>query len=118
MSLHRHSDCSMKPHCPIILPLLLTALLCASCKEDPKLVEERSKQKVEIARLKGDLDMITEKVRNLPPDMSADLEKARKTEEEQAAEEKKLEDEVSKVMAQKRTLQAEFDAWRAKHSMK
>ncbi len=97
---------------------MLTALLCASCKEDPKLVEERSKQKVEIARLKGDLSMTEEKVKNLPPDMTEELGKARKTSEEQAAEEKKLEDEISKVMARKRSLQAEFDAWRAKHSMK
>jgi len=97
---------------------LLTALLCASCKEDPKLVEERSKQKVEIARLKDELAITEEKVRSLPHDMSADLGKARKTADEQTAEEKKLEDEVTKLMAQKRTLQGDFDAWRAKHSMK
>ncbi len=104
-------------HLSFLLPLCM-ACFCPSCKENPKLVEERAKQKVEIARLKGDLAIIEEKLKNLPPDQSADLEKARKSAEEQTAEVAKLEAELSGLSARKRALQSEFDTYRAKHALK
>jgi len=94
------------------------AFFCVSCKEDPKTVEQRAKQKVEIARLSGDIAEVELEIRNLPPDMSADLEKARKTVEGKSIEVMKLEAEVSGLSARRRALQAEFDTWRAKHPSK
>jgi peptidoglycan hydrolase CwlO-like protein len=98
--------------------LVLIALTCGSCSDDPKLVEKREKQKAEITRLKGEVALIEEKLKNLPPDVSADLAKARKTSEQQTAEIAELEKEVAVLETRKRTLQNEFDAYRAKYQIK
>ena len=98
---------------------LLLAVLCfASCGDDPKLVEKRDKQRAEIARLKGEIALIEEKLKNMPPDVSAEVETARKRADEQAAEVAKLEAEVAELEARKRALQAEFDSYRAKYQLK
>jgi chromosome segregation ATPase len=98
--------------------LILVALACASCSDDPKLVEKREQQKAEIARLKGELALIDEKLKNLPPDVSADLAVAKQLAEKQAAEVAGLENEVADLEARKRALQSEFDAYRAKYQIK
>ena len=96
----------------------LSLVLLASCSEDPKLVEKREKQKVEITKLKGDVALIEEKLKNLPPDVSSDLAEAKETSEKQAAEVARLEAEVATLDARKRSLQAEFDAYHAKYQVK
>ncbi len=101
-----------------LILVLFSAFFCVSCKEDPKIVEQRAKQKVEIARLNGDLAEVELGIRNLPPDLSSDLEKARRIAEEKTVEVMKLETEVSGLSARKRLLQAEFDTWRATHPSK
>lgn len=100
-----------------LIPILL-ALACASCGEDPKLVEKHEKQKAEVARLKGELALVEEKLKNMPADVSEDLEKAKKQSEDQAAEAAGLEKEIAALEARKRALQAEFDAYRAKYQVK
>ena len=97
---------------------VLFSLSCASCGDDPKLVEKREKQKAEIIRLKGELALIDEKLKNLPPDVSADLAIARTLSEKQSAEVAGLETEVAALEAKKRSLQDEFDAYRAKYQVK
>jgi chromosome segregation ATPase len=96
----------------------LIALSCASCGDDPKLVEKREMQKAEITRLKGELALIEEKLKNLPPDVSTDLVDARQLSEKQAAEVAALEKEVEALDARKRALKSEFDAYRAKYQVK
>ncbi len=98
--------------------LALFALSCASCGDDPKLVEKREKQKAEIARLKGELALIEEKLKSLPPDVSKDLAEAQQLSEKQSAEVAGLENEVAVLEARKRSLQSEFDAYRAKYQVK
>lgn len=98
--------------------LLLAVLCCPSCGDDPKLVEKRDKQRAEIARLKGEIALIEEKLKNMPPDVTAELEATRKRAEEQTAEVAKLESEVSELEARKRVMQAEFDSYRAKYQLK
>lgn len=108
----------MKPPPLNCLLSLFVAFACVSCGDDPKMVEKREKQKAEIARLKGEIALIEEKLKNVPPDVSEDLAAAKKQEEEQNAEIAKLEAEVSSLEARKRSLQSEFDSYRAKYQVK
>ena len=102
---------------PCSLAFLL-AICCTSCSDDPKLVEKREKQKAEISRLRGQLALIEEKLKSLPPDVSGDLTEARQLAEKQSAEVAGLEAEVTALESRKRALQAEFDAYRAKYQVK
>ena len=98
--------------------IVLIALSCASCGDDPKLLEKREQQKAEITRLKGELALIEEKLKNLPPDVSTDLTEAKKLSDKQTAEVAELEKEVAGLDARKRLLQSEFDAYKAKYELK
>lgn len=97
---------------------VLVALSCASCSDDPKLVEKREQQKIKISRLKGELALIDEKLKNLPPDVSSDLAEAKQLSGKQAAEVAALETEVAALDARKRALQKEFEAYQAKYQIK
>ncbi len=98
--------------------IALFALSFASCSEDPKLVEKREKQKAEITRLKGDLALVEEKLKSLPPDVSSDLATAKEVSEKQNAEVARLETEVAALDARKRSLQNEFDSYKVKYQVK
>ena len=100
-----------------LLLSLFVSLSCFSCgkKEDPLLLEKREQQKTEIARLKGELALLEEKLKNLPPDVTAELEAASRQAEQQTAEIAKLEAEAADLEARKRALQKEYDAYRAKY---
>ena len=108
MRLH-HVSCSLA---------VLLAFSSASCSDDPKLVEKREKQKAEISRLKGELALIDEKLKNLPPDVSEQLAEAQKVSEKQTAEVAALETEVADLEAKKRSLQGEFEDYQAKYQVK
>ena len=97
---------------------ILLALLSVSCSDDPKLVEKREKQKVELARLRGEISLLDEKIRNLPPDVTDQLVAARQTAAKQAAEVASLEAEVTALEAKKRSLESEFEAYQAKYQVK
>ena len=92
-----------------LIPILI-AFACASCGEDPKLVEKHEKQKAEVARLKGELALVEEKLKNMPADVSEDLEKAKKQAGEQAAEAAGVGKENPPPEARKRTPPAGGDA--------
>ncbi|NQW99566.1 hypothetical protein HQ447_02825 [bacterium] len=97
----------------VVVSLSLTA-----CGDDPVLVEKREKQRAEITRLKGELAFIDEKLKSLPPDVSADLAEAQQLFEKQTAEVAEMEKEVAGLETRKRALQAEFDAYQAKYQVK
>jgi peptidoglycan hydrolase CwlO-like protein len=101
----------------LLSPLLISVLL-TSCGDDPAMVEKREKQKTEISRLKGELNLIEEKLKNIPGDVSEELTKARKDAEQQAEEIAKLEAEITALDTRKRTLQSDFDSYRAKYQAK
>ena len=105
---------------PWSLCLIFSAIVfsLASCGDDPKLVEKREQQKAEISRLKGEIALIEEKLKNMPPDVSEDLAAAKKKAEEQTAEVAKLEAEVAALDARKRAIKTDFDAYRAKYQVK
>ena len=108
----------MKLHLHSHLLATMAVLACASCGEDPKLLEKHEKQKVEITRLKGELALIDEKLNSLPPDVTDELIEARKVSEEQSAQVAALETEVAALEAKKRSLQKEFEAYQAKYQVK
>lgn len=97
---------------------VVAALFCASCSDDPKLVEKREQQKAEISRLKGELAMIEEQLKSLPPDVSADLAEAKQLSEKQSAEVAALETEVAALDTRKRALQKEFEAYQSKYRVR
>ena len=99
----------------VLLPIILAL---SSCGDPPELVAKREQQRAEIARLKGELEIMEEKLRNMPPDVSEELDEARKKAEKQTAEISGLEAEIKELQARKRTLQAEFDSYRAKYQVK
>lgn len=108
----------MKPPSPRILLAAASAAILASCGDDPELVAKREKQKAEITKLNGELALVQEKLKNLPPDVSADLEKAKKQSEQQSAEIATLEKEIAELQGRKRALQTEFDEYRVKYQTK
>ena len=97
---------------------VLSAMLFCSCGDDPALVEKRDKQRTEITRLKGEIALIEEKLKSMPPDVSGELESARKRSAEQMAEVETLEKEIAALETKKRAIQAEFDSYRAKYQLK
>jgi hypothetical protein len=99
-----------------IIALCIIAL--TSCGDDPKLVEKREKQKAEITRLKGEIALIDEKLKTLPPDVSSEFAEAKQIAEKQNAEVERLESEVATLDARKRSLEKEFDAYRLKYQAK
>jgi peptidoglycan hydrolase CwlO-like protein len=98
--------------------LLVSSLLFASCGDDPKLVEKREKQKAEVSKLRGELALIEEKLKSLPPDVSAELTTTRELVEKQQSEVEELEKEVAVLEDRKRTLQGEFDSYKIKYQLK
>jgi hypothetical protein len=97
---------------------VIFALSCASCGDDPKLVAKRDEQKAEIARLKGELALIDEKLKSLPPDVTTELAVAKELSAKQSSEVAVLEAEVAGLEARKRSLQGEFDAYKLKYQVK
>jgi predicted nucleic acid-binding Zn-ribbon protein len=97
---------------------VLFALSCVSCNDDPKLVAKRDEQNVEIAKLKGELALIEEKLKTLPPDVTAQLAEAKELSAKQSSEVAVLEAEVTGLEARKRSLQSEFDAYKLKYQVK
>jgi peptidoglycan hydrolase CwlO-like protein len=97
---------------------LSLSLVFSSCGDDPKLVEKREKQRAEITRLKGELALIDEKLKNLPPDVSGELEEAKQLSEKQNAEVAQLERDVAALESKKRELQSSFTAYQAKYPLR
>lgn len=97
---------------------VLIAFASISCGDDPELVEKREQQKAEISRLRGELALIEEKLKNLPPDVSAELPEAKRLVTTQTAEIAALETEIATLETRKKSLQSEFDAYQAKYKIK
>lgn len=95
-----------------------SSLFIISCGDDPKMVEKREQQKAEISKLRGEIALIEEKLKNLPPDVSADLAATRDLVEKQQSEVAVLEKEVAVLVERKRELQNEFDSYKIKYQLK
>lgn len=98
--------------------ILAAAVSSVSCGDDPKMVEKRDQQKAEITRLKGEVALIDEKLKNLPPDVTEELNAAKKIAESQSAEVAKLEEEVAALEEKKRSIESDFQAYQLKYKVR
>lgn len=94
--------------------IALLAMASVSC-EDPKLVEKRDSQKAEITKLRGEIALIEEKLKSLPPDVTGDLEVARSLANKQKEEIESLEKEVAELNDKREALEAEYEAYQVKY---
>lgn len=84
------------------LVTVLASFLLSSCGDDPELVKKHGEQESEIAKLNGELSLLNARLKNLPPDDSAKLEKS-------MAEAAKLEDERTRLSNEVAILEAEHN---------
>jgi Tfp pilus assembly protein PilN len=91
--------------------------LCA-CKDNPELVRKREEQRTEIKRLEGELSVLEEKLKDIPPDRTKELILAKGEADAQTVEIEKLEQEVTVLDARKKELETRFSEYRRKYPLK
>lgn len=106
----------MKSHSNILL-FILCAISLSSCKDDPALIKQREEQKAEIARLEGEMNILSEKINALPADRSDELADTKKKVELQNEEMAKLEKDITTLQAKKRGLEDEFAQYQRKYPL-
>lgn len=120
---------SLLPHLPMtsqsirsfsLLPFLTSAALLsiASCGENSELVKKHGEQQAEIARLRGEIALIEERLKSLPPDRSAELESALEASRRLEAEHTILAAEVSELEARRDSLKRDYEEYRAKYAVR
>lgn len=106
---------------PTLLNTVLAAFLLfinSSCRENPEKIIIREKQKIELAKLKGEIAIMEEKIKNLPPDSTDDLARTRKELIATNNEITQLQQEINQLEATKKALQEDFDKYRLKYQVK
>ena len=104
----------MNTNIPAACLAIVATFFCVCCGDDVELIEKKNSQAAEITRLQGEIALIEEKLRTLPPDLSGELESKRKEIAAQEAEIKQLEAKIREQEERKNALQQEFSAYRAK----
>ncbi|WAC18461.1 hypothetical protein OVA24_14595 [Luteolibacter sp. SL250] len=89
------------------------ALLC-SC-DSPEMVRKRDQQALEITKLRGELAVLEERLKDLPPDRAADLATIEEETKKQQAEIIKLESEIKDLEAKKESVQKDFEEYKRKY---
>lgn len=97
------------------ISLALFLALSVSCGEDPELVKKRQEQKLEIARLEGELLILNEQLKGMPADRSAELAEMKKKLDAQALQLEQLEQEIIKLEKDKRDAEQRFDDFKKKY---
>lgn len=93
----------------------LASAFLVSCGEDPELLKKSRDQQLEITQLRGELALLEEKLRNLPPDKSEELALAKEQAKSQEAEIQSIEAEISKLETRRKELDDEFESYRRKY---
>ncbi|MBC7980074.1 MAG: hypothetical protein H7Y36_05880 [Armatimonadetes bacterium] len=96
---------------------IISSLLVMAC-EDPALVKQRGEQEAEIAKLRGELALVQERLKNLPPDQSNELDAATVESERLEQQHKQLTEEVAKLEAEHKQLQQQYEAYQAKYDIR
>lgn len=99
---------------PAVMATLASAFTLVSC-DSPELVAKRDKQALEITRLKGELQVLQEKLSSIPEDRSGELADLEVAAKEQKDELSKLEAEVAELEAKKQSIEKEFEDYKAKY---
>ena len=97
---------------------LASCMFVISCGEDPELVRKHGEQEAEIAKLKGEITLLEERLKYLPPDQSSDLESSERDSLKLEAEHKQLEAEVAKLEAEQETLKKQYEDYRRKYAVR
>ncbi|MCW1884318.1 hypothetical protein OKA04_06215 [Luteolibacter flavescens] len=100
------------------LVVLGCALFLGSCGEDPELVRKRDEQRAEITKLDGELSLLRERLGNLPPDQTKDLEKLKAESAANVEEIARLEAEVEGLEDEKAKLEKDFAAYQRKYAVR
>ena len=95
----------------------IPTLFLISC-ESKELTLKKEQQAIEITRLKGELNLIEEKLRNMPPDKATELAAAEIEAEAQKEEVKELEAEVTELETKKRELEQQFEDYKRKYAVR
>lgn len=92
--------------------------LTTSCREDPELVKKHSEQQAEIAKLNGELIMLEERLKNVPPDQSAELNKTAAEADKLEAEHDLLSSEVAALEAEHKALLQKYADYKRKYAIR
>jgi len=99
--------------------ILAASLILSSCGgEDPKLVKRHGEQQVEIARLTGELALLQERLKNLPPDQSKELSKTVAESAKLEVERTRLEGEVVVLESEHKELLEQFEDYKRKYAIR
>jgi septal ring factor EnvC (AmiA/AmiB activator) len=89
----------------------------AACNEDPELVRKRGEQEAEMAKLSGEIALVEERLKNVPPDQSAELEAAKRETKKLEEEHKSLSAEVAELEAEHQSLKNEHEEYKRKYTV-
>jgi chromosome segregation ATPase len=91
------------------------SLALAACSDDPELVRQREQQKVEISKLEGELAFLEEKLEQVPPDRSAEVEQLKQDAEANRGQVADLEAEIESLERKKEEIVKQHEAYRRKY---
>lgn len=90
-------------------------LMFSSCGDDPELVRQREEQKVEISKLEGELAILEEKLEQVPPDRSNEVERLKADAETNRAQIAEVEAEIEALEKKKAEIEKQHEAYRRKY---
>ncbi len=92
---------------------VFAAVLC-SC-DSPEMVRKRDQQALEITKLRGELALLEERLKDLPPDRSEDLAAVEQETKKQQEEIIKLENEIKDLESKKESVKKDFEEYKRKY---
>jgi|GEM_PF-1976109 septal ring factor EnvC (AmiA/AmiB activator) len=90
-------------------------IFIACCGDDPEQVKKREEQKKEIARLEGEVALLSEKLGAMPADRSKELAEIKEQTKQKKSELEQLTGEVEALEAKKRETSSAYDAYKKKY---
>ncbi|MFD2257500.1 hypothetical protein ACFSSA_12525 [Luteolibacter algae] len=98
--------------------IALISLPLLSCMEDPSLVRKHGEQEAEIAKLKGELAFLEERLKTIPDDRSAEYQQAQQEGIKLESQRVQLAAENIALEEKLRQLQSQYDAYKQKYSVR
>jgi outer membrane murein-binding lipoprotein Lpp len=90
------------------------AITLSSC-DSPELVQKRDQQAIEITKLRGEVAVLEERLKDLPPDRTSDVAAIEEETKKQQSEISKLESEIKDLETKKESVQKDFDEYKRKY---
>ena len=91
----------------LLVPIVTASLLC-SCGEDAELVRKHGAQEAEVAKLRGELALLEERLKNIPEDHSAQLKEAQEKQVKLEAELEGLNNEIGALEEKRKKLLEDY----------